>query len=171
MQMNKTKISAVTLILMLSVSALIVLLPSATAATTSTSFPFIGAFPNPVGVNQTLWIHTGITLELAAANQYWDNLTVTIKKPNNETDTLGPIRTISTGGMFKTYTPTMVGTYYLQTHFPEQALPAAVGGKPRGTIMLAADSEILAVNVTQEPAQYYPGVPLPTEYSPDKCAI
>jgi hypothetical protein len=164
MQMNKTKISAVTLILMLSVSALIVLLPSATAATTSTSFPFIGAFPNPVGVNQTLWIHTGITLELAAANQYWDNLTVTIKKPNNETDTLGPMRTISTGGMFKTYTPTMVGTYYLQTHFPEQALPAAVGGKPRGTIMLAADSEIIAVNVTLETVQLWPGVSLPTEY-------
>src|SRR4030066_1895582 len=102
MQMNKTKISAVTLILMLSVSALIVLLPSATAATTSTSFPFIGAFPNPIGVNQTLWLHTGITLELAQAQQGWEGLTIEITKPDNTTDTLGPIRTISTGGMYKT---------------------------------------------------------------------
>jgi hypothetical protein len=66
-----------------------------------------------------------------------------------------------TGGV---YIPTKVGTYYFQTHFPEQVATWVGAGLPAGTIYKASDSEILPLVVTEEPRLYYPGFPLPTEY-------
>jgi len=164
MQMNKTKISAVTLILMLSVSALIVLLPSATAQSTAQTFPFIQGLPNPVGKGQECLLHIGITHDLSTAAEGWTGLTVTVIRPDNTTETLGPFRTDSTGGTGSVYIPTMAGTYYLQTHFPQQTRPSTRLDQPRGTIMKASDSELYALVVTEEPVEYYPGTPLPSEY-------
>ena len=140
--------------------------PNAGAQSTKKTYAYIGATPNPIGVNQETLIHVGIT-DMHASDAYgWEGLTVTVTKPDGTTQTLGPFRTDSTGGTGTIYVPTTVGTYYLQTHFPEQTTPVAISriSAPAGCVMLASDSSKLALVVTEEQREYWPGVPLPTEY-------
>ncbi|MEJ2242727.1 MAG: PQQ-binding-like beta-propeller repeat protein [Candidatus Bathyarchaeota archaeon] len=80
-----------------------------------------------------------------------------------------PFRTDSTGGTGTIYTPSMVGTYTLQTHFPGQwynwTRPPAFSTNIYGNIWYeASDSEILELVVTEEQREYYPQTQYPTEY-------
>jgi outer membrane protein assembly factor BamB len=168
---NRTKTIAVALFLMFAMTFSLVALPAANAQVPEyikATHAFIGATPNPVGVNQQTLLHIGITDGMCRTIDGWEGLTVTVEKPDGTTDTLGPYRTDSTGGIGDIYIPTIEGTYYLQTHFPEQwynwteTAPHVVEFIPK--FYKASTSEKLALNVTQEPIAYYPGVPLPTEY-------
>ncbi|MBA7484317.1 hypothetical protein ES707_19842 [subsurface metagenome] len=169
---NKSKLSTIALILVLVISATLIALPGATAQDTyreKTTHPYIGATPNPIGVNQQVLLHVGITDYLATTAHGWEGLTVTVTTPDGQTETLGPFRTDATGGTGAVYVPTLVGTYYFQTHFPAQwynwTFPPMFDPDIYGDIWYkASDSEELAVVVQEEPREYYPGSPLPTEY-------
>jgi len=124
------------------------------------TFPYLGAIPNPVGVNQQVLLHIGITEPLSRVQYGWENLTVTVKDPQGGTDTLGPYKTDATGGTGGVFTPTMVGIYELQTNFPRQT---NVGSSSPGT-RLASTSEVLYLEVQADPVPYYPGHSLPSEY-------
>ena len=130
------------------------------------TYAYINAVPNPVGVGQEVLLHVGITQQLALDGQHWRDLTVTVTRPDNTTETLGPYTTDSTGGTGGTYTPATVGNYTLQTHFPGQQNTATEksASHAAGTTMKASDSWVLALVVQEDPIPYYPGVPLPTEY-------
>jgi outer membrane protein assembly factor BamB len=162
----KTKISIISLILLLTISAIFVALPTASAQTTQKSYPYIGTVPNPVGINQQVLLHVGITAALSSAEMGWEGLTVTVTRPDGQTETLGPFRTDSTGGTGTLYTPTMVGTYTLQTNFPEQTvtLQPFFSPFPVERTFLAGSSEPFALVVQDEPIPYYPAHALPTEY-------
>jgi len=121
------------------------------------SYSFIGAVPNPAGVNQAVLLHVGITREERRVDYGWEGLTVTVKRPDGETDTLGPYDTDATGGTGGIFTPTMTGTYELQTHFPKQQ-------GSDGITMMASESDVLELVVQQDPIEYYPGHSLPSEY-------
>jgi outer membrane protein assembly factor BamB len=144
--------------------------PSAKAADTQTTYAFIGAMPNPVGVGQEVLLHVGITQQLGLPAQSWEGLIVTVTKPDGERITLGPYDTDATGGTGGVFVPEMEGEYTLQAHFPEQVFEEGVSGfggqgsVPAGTTMLASDSEELTLVVYADPISIYPGVPLPTEY-------
>ncbi len=164
----KTKIYTIALILVLTISAIVVALPivSAQDMPRKVTYAFIGAVPNPVGVNQQVLLHVGISDQLSSAEFGWEGLTVTVRRPDESTETLGPFRTDSTGGTGTNYVPTMVGTYKLQTHFPEQTALFDSRG-PAGIYMQlyeASDSEELELVVQADPLEYYPGSPLPSEY-------
>jgi outer membrane protein assembly factor BamB len=124
---------------------------------TQTSYPYIGAVPNPVGVNQLVLLHIGVQEPENRVDWGWEGLTVTAEKPDGTTETLGPFDTDATGGTGGTFTPTMVGTYKLQTHFPKQQ-------KSDGVTFLDADSDVLELVVQEDPIPYYPGHSPPTEY-------
>jgi outer membrane protein assembly factor BamB len=165
----KTKISIITGILILLVSIILATFPlsSAQYVYTKTSHPIIGAVPNPVGVNQEVLLHVGITDFLQVYTQSWKGLTVTVTKPDGSTETLGPFTTDSTGGTGTIYIPTMVGKYTFQTHFPEQSNDYSPSSRipfDGEVLFTAGDSEILELTVQQEPLQYYPGHSLPAEY-------
>ena len=125
---------------------------------------FIGALPNPVGVGQEVLLHVGIQQQLSTVSLGWEGLTVTVTRPDSTTETLGPIRTDSTGATGYVYIPSMVGTYYFQSNYPEQRMPTTAGGIPAITKMLTSSSPQLSLIVQQEPLEYYPGSPLPAEY-------
>ena len=165
---TKTKIATIALILVLTISATLVALPAATAQAvqTSKSYPFLGAVPNPVGVNQPVLLHVGITARLSSADMGWEGLTVTVTDPEGIESTIGPIRTDATGGTGEVFTPTMVGKYILQTHFPEQTVTLApfFFGSPYDITYLADSSEPLELVVQADAIAYYPGHSLPTEY-------
>jgi outer membrane protein assembly factor BamB len=162
----KTKISTITLILILTISAILFALPTTTAQETRVTYPYIGAVPNPVGREQEVLLHVGIYQRLNSAQMGWEGLSITIERPDGETDVISDIRTDSTGGTGKVYIPDMVGKYYLKTHFPEQVTTETkmAPGTSIGTVMLASTSDVLELEVLEERVPDYPGHSLPTEY-------
>jgi len=130
-------------------------LPTNAASAKSTA-AYIGAMPNPVGVGQTVMLHVGIPDALQTATDGFKGLTVTVVKPNNQTVTLGPYSTDSTGGTGALFTPDMAGTYYLKTNFPQQDY--------RNVTYKASTSQELALVVQEDAISYYPGNALPQEY-------
>jgi outer membrane protein assembly factor BamB len=167
---NKSKISTITLILMLTISGIFVALPIASAQEPSTkkAFPYIGAVPNPTWVGHDTLLHVGITEPLQEGREYWANLTVLVEKPDGTTETLGPVNTDATGGTGLVFVPDQIGTYYLRTHFPEQWYNytgmSFFGPLSWETLYLEATSDPLALEVQSEPAPGYPDPPPPTEY-------
>ena len=166
----KSKISSIAIILVLTISAILVSLPAifAQPITTTKTYPVIGATPNPVGVNQETLLLLGITQQAQQAEDGWENLTITVTNPLGETETLGPFRTDSTGLTGALYRPTMVGTYYLQLHFPRQFYNytgfSFWGLLIINTWMEASTSEKIELIVQEEPVTHYPAHALPTEY-------
>ena len=163
---SKTMAIVIALIMLSSMTISLFAFPNANAQSSMKTFAFIGATPNPVGVGQECLLHVGITLPLTNVAMGWEGLSVTITKPDGTTETISGIKTDSTGGTGKIYTPTMAGNYTLQAHFPEQVTgPGKTSsGVPTGTSMQASDSDKLLLVVQEEPIAYWPGVPLPTEY-------
>ncbi len=173
--MTRNKIAtAIALLLMLTMAISLVALPNANAQfgpqiNTMTSYAFIGARPNPVGVGQSVLLHFGITASTQNATENFKGITVTVTKPDGTTQTLGPFNTDSTGGSGTIYVPNVAGNYVLQTHFPAQWYNfsgASLFGPPSDirTFYSASDSEQLTLVVQEESTPIYPGVPLPTEY-------
>jgi outer membrane protein assembly factor BamB len=168
MPKNKTA-TTIALLLMFAMAISLVALPAANAQPTRKTYPVIGATPNPVGVGQETLILLGLTQQLSSALYGWEDLSVTITRPDGTTETISGIRTDSTGLTGRVYVPTVAGNYTLQVHFPEQVCEEGVvsffgGGIDPGTIMLASDSIIITLVVQEEPVTYYPTLPLPTEY-------
>jgi outer membrane protein assembly factor BamB len=152
---------------MFTLSSLIIAIPPATAQVTQQTYPFLGAVPNPVGVNQWVLFHVGIFQQTVSVNQGWHDLSITIERPDGQVDTIENIKTDSTGGTGRTYLPTQTGTYYCQAHFPEQVIEEDVNEAPGleiGDIMLASESEVLELVVQADPTEYYPGHSMPNEY-------
>jgi len=156
---------ALFLMFAIAISLVAIPIPTANAQTRRvTIYPYINAIPNPVRVGDEVLLHFGITIYTAWPQSGWRRLTITVTKPDNTTQSLGPFDTDTTGGTGYVYVPTMEGTYYFQVHFPEQVLEVATLGIPANSTLLAASSEKLTLTVQKEPLKYYPGVPLPTEY-------
>jgi hypothetical protein len=141
-------------------------LPTAIAAPSKRTYCYLGVTPNPVGVGQKVLLHVGITDALTRAYMGWEGITITIKKPDGSMETLGPFKTDATGGTGVIYVPTIVGTYYLQAHFPQQNTTSDKQGRgiPVGTVMLASDSEVVALIVQETPRPEYPPFSLPSEF-------
>ncbi len=172
--MAENKISIlIAIFTMLSMTASFVLIPTSNAqfgptVNTMTSYAFVGARPNPVGVGDPVLIHFGITAATQNATEMFKGITVTVTKPDSTTETLGPFTTDSTGGSGTQYTPTMVGNYILQTHFPAQWYNytgmSMFGPVMSNTYYSADDSDELTLIVQEDSIPAYPGVPLPGEY-------
>jgi len=172
MHMGNSKKTAVTLLLLLFAASISMTFPVTQAQVPSSmkTYAFVEAVPNPVGQGQPTIIRFGILQALASVYDGWTGITVTVVKPNNDTETLGPYTTDSTGGSITSYTPDQVGTYKLTTHFPEQPMPTDMYDLergafiPQGTVMEASTSETIDLVVQSEPLPVYPTQPLPEYY-------
>ena len=160
---GKTTTIAAALLVILAMAISLFALPADNQYATAqvTTYPYIGAVPNPVGVNQEVLLHIGEIHQLTSAELGWSGLTVTVTRPDNTTETLGPYKTDSTGGTGDVYVPTMEGIYKFQTHFPAQNATDFWGAE---TEYAAGDSFILELVVQADPIPYYPPHALPTEY-------
>ena len=166
-KMGIKKKFAIYLIFMMMLSAMISVIPPINAAQYDT-YLHITAAPNPVGVNQKLdvvVIFSNIPpaqLPLDTPRYgYWENLTLTIIKPNNTTETKGPYKTAEAGTGSAQYTPTMIGTYQFQWHFPGQTIET---GPRKGDYYKAGTSIVFSVTVQEDPVLPMPYNPLPTDY-------
>jgi len=162
---QKNKILALIAAILITTTAIpLFAFENASAEITMKSYPYIGAMPNPIGVGQETLFHLGISAQTAWPQPGWTGITVTVTKPDGTTQTLGPFTTDTTGGTGTNYVPDQVGTYYLQTNFPQQKCQYAAAGIPANTTMLASQSEKFPLVVTEEARTFYPDVPLPEEY-------
>src|SRR3990170_1958040 len=96
MQKNKAISSAIAVFLISTIAVTLLALPNVNAQSTNKTYPFIDAIPNPAGVNQAVLLNFGALNFLNAEYDGW-NVTVTVTKPNGDTETLGPLKTWSTG--------------------------------------------------------------------------
>jgi len=111
-------------------------------------------------------MHVGITDQLSDVSMGYEGLTVTIERPDGQTDTIRDIKTDSTGGTGVVYTPSMTGTHIVQAHFPEQtlAIQPLFFPAPIDMTFLASDSDVVELEVQQDSIEYYPDAPLPSQY-------
>jgi len=163
----KTKLSTIALILVLAVSATLATLPVATAQIqTKATVCYLGALPNPVGVNQDVLLHVGITDQLPSVEMGYEGLTVSVIDPQGIESSIGPIRTDATGGTGQLFRPTKVGMYTLQAHFPTQTIMVTpfLFGEPYELTYLASVSPPVELEVLSEDIEYHPGHSLPSNY-------
>ncbi|MEM2130839.1 MAG: PQQ-binding-like beta-propeller repeat protein, partial [Candidatus Bathyarchaeia archaeon] len=161
--MLKRLVASLTMLLIFAMLLSLICLPLTYAqkpVRTKKTYAFCTVIPNPVGVGQPTLIWLGISDYLSITQDGWVGMTVTVTRPDGVTETLGPFRTDATGSTGATYTPTMAGTYYFQSHFPAQWYNWTTAD----VWYEASDSEKFALTVREEPAPIYPASPLPTEY-------
>ena len=164
------KFLAICLLLTLTISLLMSLSTVQGQLTSITTFAFVDAIPNPVGVGEQVLIRYGVLQQLGYPEDSWTGLSVTIVYPDTHTQTLDNLKTDSTGGSAVGFIPEEAGTYELTTYFPEQKFPEAYFDFQRGvtitneTVVKASHSETIELVVHEEPTLEYPDLPLPTEY-------
>jgi len=170
---NKTKIATTIIILTLTLSVIMAAMPTASAQDYShlmvDPYVYVNAIPNPQQINQIVLIHVGSVWPTPNVNTGWDGLTVTVTRPDGTEFMLGPFDTDSTGGTGGTFTPTQVGTYKLQSYFPEQKNFDVGSGffqamAPRNCTMIEDYSQIIELEVIEGQIQHFPIQPMPTEY-------
>ncbi len=110
--------------------------------------------PNPVGVGQTL----SITMSIAppSVSGIFDGLVLTITKPDGTIENVGPFYSNLTGFVVREYTPTMVGTYFLQLMYPGQFFAGS------NTTYLPSSSNRAEFRVQQQPVTTGTPSPMPT---------
>jgi len=169
---NKTKISAITFILTLTIATLIVSLPIVNAAEEIPTNAFVAVSPNPAGVNQEatilMWLVQFKPTAGAAGTPRWGDYTLLITKPDGATLTLGPFTADAASFAYAVYTPDQIGTYTLKFSFPGEHVAGMVGGMMGPPTEMdayyLASSFTTTLTVQQEPVTASPQTPLPTEY-------
>ena len=183
--MNSIKGKCKTLALLLTIAtvALVVFVQPVGAHTPPWEIPtyaYIQVFPSPIGVGQQLYIFTWLDkYPPTASGQYgdrWEDITITVWKPDGSTEVLGPFTSDPVGTVFARYTPTMTGTYQFQMHFPKQVLqgknpppppgyaPGFAGTPYINDTFLESYSSKVSVVVQQQAIPAYESPPLPTGY-------
>jgi hypothetical protein len=187
----KGKTFAIALILVLTMSAALTMLPAiklgANGAPNIKTYPGITVAPNPVGVGQPIQVIMFIqTLPPSQGAEMrtvvtggWNGLTLTVTNPNGTKETLGPYETNPSGMYQVSYTPTTTGTYSFQFSFPGATVlnttwggnvPIAGAGSGGGITIyynanfLPCDSAPASVTVQQAPVTGYTEPPLPIDY-------
>jgi len=142
------------------------------------TYAFIVASPNPVGVGQNayvnFWIDKVPPTAIGLWGMRWHNFEVIVTKPDGSTEDLGTFNSDSTGGAWTQYTPDTVGTYKFDFSFPGQVAieenpypydRSKVGGVAYVNDTYGASSASTTLNVQeQQVTTAYPPTALPTEY-------
>jgi len=186
---NKPKIATIALILTLTISAVLVALPVTTAQfdvivqepriIDIPSFLFVTVSPNPVGVNQIVYVGATFSKPIptnnGAGGDYYDNVTIEIVDPSGHKTVEGPYITSMAAGIQITYTPNQVGEYTFQAFYPGQILtgthrggsttPSGWSTHLLGSWQMPTESDVVTLTVQEEPVvPIYQTPPLPGEY-------
>ena len=190
---HKNAITAIVVFLMISISASVMLMPTASAHSPPVTIPtwaYISAAPNPIGVGQQMTIYfwlnqvfgyyaapgSAATTDYAQlTNSYrFQNYNLTIVGPDGSVKTtVYPFISDPTSSMYTTYIPNATGIYTLIFNFPgqpyTQITPGGAGtydpASPLVNDTYAPSSATTTVTVQQTPiAPPATGSLLPTQY-------
>jgi hypothetical protein len=186
---KKTKISTISLILLLATSAILITLPAASAQFAVIeqdpriidipSFLFVTLSPNPVGKDQTVYVGATFSKPIPTNNgqggDYYDNVTILITTPDGSEIEMGPYITSMAAGIQDTFVPHQVGEYTVKAFYPGQILTGTHRGgstEPSGhnlhllgSYQMPTESEMVTLTVEEDPVTaIYHTPPLPEEY-------
>jgi hypothetical protein len=160
---NKQVITAVSLILLLALSAFMIAAPPASALRYFDTYAYIGVVPNPVGVNQNILVTYRVDQPATGAQVrtgHFNGTSVTITKPDGTSEVRSDSAMDATSSGWFKYTPTVVGTYKFQMHFPAQWANTTT----QQDFFRASDSINYELTVQEEPVPTYAlSPPLPTD--------
>ena len=113
---NKSKISTIFLILLLTLFTIVVVLQVTWAQENEPinieTQLWISATPNPIGINQMLaimwWLSIPPPTATGVSDPRWEGFLLHFEKPDGSEDILGPFTSDANGGAFATYTPTQL---------------------------------------------------------------
>jgi outer membrane protein assembly factor BamB len=174
---NKSMAILIALLLTISMSASIILIPNTSAHTPAwniTSHPYVVALPNPVGVGQTaiiyMWNGIAPVFSSAITNNYrFHNFALTIIAPDGTVSTQNwPVVQDTTGAQSYSFTPNQVGTYNLTFTYAGETLTAS--NQPAGSVYVndtytpGSNSATLTVQQAAIPNSPVSVPPFPTEY-------
>jgi hypothetical protein len=134
---NKTTIGAVVMILLMAISVFAVAVPRTSAQAIPPGFnvpqwTYINAFPNPVGVGQTIsvlvWTANLPPTGSGAYGDRWTGMYVVVTKPDGTNQTLGPYTSDPVGDIFVTFNPDVAGNYSFQAFTPGKLIDETPNG-------------------------------------------
>ncbi len=185
---KKQTLVAIALLLLLTAATFMTVMPSATAHTPAWTIPtyaYIVAAPNPIGVNEpmfiVMWLHGAPPTAVGNAGDRWNNFKLEITKPDGTKETKGPFISDPTGSTYTLYTPTQTGTYKFTLTYSGQVLTLV---NPSNGVVVSRNDATLArfgggafendtflpstatttLTVQQQPIAKIPDYPLPTSY-------
>jgi hypothetical protein len=177
---NKTKISIIAFVLMLTFAVSIFALPTVTAhdpAWQTPTWAFLSVAPNPIGAGQqiiiVMWLNDYPRTAIGKYGDRWDGMYLDITKPDGSKQTLGPFTSDPVGTATTNYVPDQVGTYTFVFRFEGDTLtgePAPPGGIIMGgedfigDVYLPSTSDPVTLTVQQDPIPEYLETPLPEGY-------
>ncbi len=182
---DNLKIKSITLVLMFALIATLVLssfviigfAQNPVYPDFKTTYTYITAAPNPIGVGQpALIVFWADQPPPTAHGAYGDRYTFTVEvtKPDGTVQNLGTFTSDPVGGSWLQYTPESIGTYYFQASF--QGIWIIITGDewyiPSGARELTpgeyyykpSTSRKASLTVQQEQIEAIPGVSLPADY-------
>jgi len=126
---NKTKISTITLILVLTISAILIALPLANAhdpPKNIKTYAFVSAAPDPVGVDQQIlifmWLDKVPPTAIGPHGDRWENYAIELTAPEGSKVNLGPFNSDPSGKHVIYYTPEKIGIWTLKFSYPGQTI-------------------------------------------------
>lgn len=173
---NKETSFVLAILLMFSITASAMLLPSGNAHTppwNNLTYAYCAVSPDPIGVGQSVNVNFWVDMPTPTASgprgDRWENMTVLVTLPDGSTTTLGPFISDDTGGTHTTYTPAKIGNYTFVFNFPGQTLagnnlPGGSSNAFIGDYYIPSKSAPVTLTVQQEPITIAPDNPFPTTY-------
>ena len=165
----------VTLLLLMTIAIPLIALPNATAHTPPweiTSWAYVTAAPNPIGVGQKVLIVGWSSIVLPSATATNDirfkDLQLQITKPDNTVQTIPLPNTDSTSTAYISYTPDQIGTYAIVFKYPDLKFTWDSTSSLRtwtNDTFKGATSKTFYLTVQQEQVpEPIASYPMPTEY-------
>lgn len=171
MHTQKSKLSVILIVALLVTSIGITVIPAQahTPAWQITTFAYISAAPNPVGVGQqtniVFWLDTVIQGAGITNNIRFQNFNLTIVSPDgHKTEKIYPTVTDTTSSQYYQFTPDQVGTYQLYFNFPGQVYQFGTAGGAYNNDTYTPSSASTTLTVQQTAVTGLSAIPLPTEY-------
>jgi outer membrane protein assembly factor BamB len=127
MENFKTKTLAISIVILLaiSMSASIILMPTASAHTppwTISTQAYVSTVPSTLGLGQNvfivMWAYMKMPSSAITNNLRMQNYMLNVTTPDGKVTTLGPYTPDPTETTYTSYTPTQVGTYSLVFYYP-----------------------------------------------------
>jgi outer membrane protein assembly factor BamB len=182
----KSKLTITALILMLAIYPIFFLFPTVSAHEPAWTIPthsYIDLSPNPIGVNQemfvVMWVHPNPPTAVGIGGDRWRDMTLTVTAPDGGVENFGPWYSDSTGTKYILYTPNQIGEYEFTFDYPGQVLswygptglppgnPDYLYGRGQDVFVndtYTASSATAFLTVQADPVEKLPQYPLPTEY-------
>jgi len=172
---NKTAVIAIAIFFIFSMSASMMLMPTAKAALSIPDFAYISVSTNPVGTGQSveiiMWLNQVIFNAAFGNNIRFANYMLTITAPDG-TVQQQTFTTVAdpTSAQDYDFTPTQVGTYTLNFSFPGQTYNFPItftmfgSNAPYEGAYYEPAQASTTLTVQSTPVASYPVTPLPTSY-------